>query len=325
MNKIEFPRIGVDGHTNSIYDISSWYITEVETNIKNKLNVIPRSKRNQKILDYITQNLKDILLAEPQKLQTIINDLSNYQALLITKKNAKSMLNKKIYQAFAYESFRKTALVDLAAKLNVKTCPYCNMHYTLYAEKGSKKKQDRIAKMQFDHFYDKKEYPYLSMSLYNLIPSCGVCNQGKSTGSLSMKFHPYECDIQQNFKFEIANPIIQLYGGKVDTIDVKLKAKPPVSQAEVDEYAKMFNLVPLYSRHKDIAQETFDKAYEDPYYNNPGNFSWLKGTTPGYIKRLWLGTYINNNEIEKRPMTKFIQDLWDQAKDIKATNPMLQP
>ena len=326
MNKIEFPRIGADGNTYTNDIIKQWYIDEIETKINEKLLAINKTQKNRKILEYVINNLNHILLAEPQDLLNIIKELSKHKPLLFTKKGAKSKINKEIYKAFGYEAFRKTTLVELAAKLNVKTCPYCNMHYTLYAEKEpSSKKEDKLAKMQFDHFFDKKEHPYLSMSLYNLIPSCGVCNQGKSTGSLPLEFHPYESNIHKLFRFEIENPLIQLYGGKADKIKVKLKAISKVPQPDIDNFANMFNLIPLYSRHRDIAQETFDKAYEDPYYTNPANFSWLCSKDPGYIQRLWLGTYVSKDEIEKRPMTKFIQDLWEQAQDIKIKSRIFEP
>lgn len=50
-------------------------------------------------------------------------------------------------------------LLNLVKMLNVKTCPYCNMHYTLYAEEyedGELVKE--MAKFQFDHFYPQSIY-----------------------------------------------------------------------------------------------------------------------------------------------------------------------
>lgn len=62
----------------------------------------------------------------------------------------------------------------LQSQLNVKVCPYCNRMYTttLYGKK-------RI-RPDFDHFYPQSRYPYLAVSLFNLIPSCNVCNRAKS-------------------------------------------------------------------------------------------------------------------------------------------------
>lgn len=61
----------------------------------------------------------------------------------------------------------------LQSKLCVKVCPYCNRMYTttLYGKK-------RI-RPDFDHFYPKSRYPYLAVSLFNLIPTCNICNKAK--------------------------------------------------------------------------------------------------------------------------------------------------
>lgn len=218
--------------------------------------------------------------------------------------------------AFGYTYHRARGLVDFAKYLNVKTCPYCNMHYTLYTERTAG--YDKLAKFQFDHFYPKTSYPVLSMSLYNLIPSCAICNHGKSKTTLSLDFHPYHSDISKKYKFRLHDPL-NLYLGQrtVDVIDVDLIANPGNSQQDIDEFSKAFNLKTLYQRHCDVAQEIFDKAYEHPYYSNPDNFKWLSNCQPDYIMRLWMGTYISEQDIHKRPMTKFIQDLWDQATEIK--------
>ena len=62
----------------------------------------------------------------------------------------------------------------LQRQLDVKICPYCNRIYTttLYGKK-------RI-RPDFDHFYPQSRYPYFAVSLFNLIPSCSICNKAKS-------------------------------------------------------------------------------------------------------------------------------------------------
>lgn len=62
----------------------------------------------------------------------------------------------------------------LQSQLCVKVCPYCNRMYTttLYGKKR--------VRPDFDHFYPQSRYPYFAVSLFNLIPSCNVCNKAKS-------------------------------------------------------------------------------------------------------------------------------------------------
>jgi hypothetical protein len=154
----------------------------------------------------------------------------------------------------------------------------------------------------------------LSMSLYNLIPSCSICNNSKSTARLSLSYNPYYSDISKRFKFKLKDPI-SLYEGQriTDIIDIDIVATDSSRKNELDDYIRTFNLNTLYQRHGDLAQEIFDKAYEYPYYSNSDNFQFLNGCSPEYLKRLWMGTYIDEEDIHKRPMTKFMQDLWEQA------------
>ncbi|MFM9745842.1 hypothetical protein ACKI2C_50665, partial [Streptomyces brasiliscabiei] len=57
--------------------------------------------------------------------------------------------------------------------LGVKVCPYCNRQYiTSYESEADDMKTTADA----DHYYPKVEYPILQMNIFNLIPSCGVCN-----------------------------------------------------------------------------------------------------------------------------------------------------
>lgn len=323
MNKIEFNnRTSYDGSKIKRKDLATWYLSEIKRNIYKRLNTIETyDNKETKALYFIKLDLDRILISYPPALEkyTRNSDLSPnglYRIRNVNNRWEMTDFGKKILDAFDYDNYRKkNILKELAEKLNVKTCPYCNMHYTLFAEGNNKK---RLAKFQFDHFFDKSDYPFLSMSLYNLIPSCAVCNQGKSTGKVSLKFHPYHSAICDQFHFEVINPQSLFSGAKLgkDQIDIKL-VKDTCTQQELDVFDNTFNIKTLYSRHGDIAQEVFDKAYEEPYYLNPCNFNFLQGKSPEYLQRLWMGTYTEKSEIEKRPMTKYIQDLWKQASGNK--------
>ena len=328
MNRIQLNRTSFDGSPISQKKLELWYDEEnkLSDDIKRKVAKIHRKNcKIEALLREIENNIHDILLLSPDKLEEWADKIDNDYPGVFTKqtkngKKAKSTrLGVQLLKAFHYDYYRKNRLVELAKKLNVKCCPYCNMHYTLYAEEGTKK-PEQLAKLQFDHFFSKSKYPMLSMSLYNLIPSCAICNQGKSEKKLSLSFHPYHSDISKQFKFELGNPIGLRTGERIkDVVEINIVPTTP-NQTELNDFIDTFHLKALYQRHGDIAQETFDKAYEYPYYSNPQNFTWLSDASSEYIKRLWIGTYTKENEIEKRPMTKFIQDLWEQALRIKMAN-----
>ncbi len=315
MNRIEFPRISYNGDSYSKEDIEDWYWQEIRNqNIESKLNGINcENVEERKLLEYINKNLKCLILASPVNLEEISKDLLNtYSNCLIETRNNKEVptkFNKEILDSFDYKSNRKTLLLELAERLNIKVCPYCNLNYTLFIEKKMSRKLKKMAKFQFDHFFSKDRNPFLSMSLYNLIPSCSVCNQAKSTKPMALNFHPYVSAIHEHFRFKVDNPVDLWTGSIVDHICIKLV--PLKSNIELKEYEEQFNLEMQYGRHKDIVEEIYDKVYLKPYYSNPDNFKFMN--LPPL--RLLLGTYTDEHHIEKRPLTKFIQDIWEQANE----------
>lgn len=318
MNKISFPRTDVDGVSRSKNDILLFYTNSIEADIRHRLQNIKFRKTEEKVLvNDIMSSLDDILVAPPSQLN---HYASRYRTMLrnIAQKR-QSKVRARIAKAFNYDNYRHTVLVSLAKMLNIKTCPYCNMHYTLYAEEGNRT-TDRLARLQFDHFIDKSTHPMLSMSFFNLIPSCAVCNQGKSKKPLPTKFNPYSKAISNAFSFEIVNPVNFFAGSSSkDVVDLKLVPKIGYNSQEVDNYDSVFHLKSLYGRHKDIVIETFDKAYTETYYCNPStHFSKLGLEAQTYIKKLWYGVSLCEDDIEKRPMSKFIIDMRQQALIQKA-------
>ena len=321
MNKITGNRIGVDGVHRNLATIRDYLVGKVEDEIKNSLEAKKSTldSHDEPVASFICDKIHDLLTADVVGLKSWADFFdNNYPDRFRHKVGGnwkQTILGAAILEAFDFERYRKKDLVEVARQLNVKTCPYCNMHYTLYANKPRKRSVAKLARFQFDHFFDKSRYPMLSMSFYNLIPSCGVCNQGKSTGQLALEYNPYYSDIHKQFHFELADTLGPYTAARVnDEVEVTLVPETGVDKDEFKKFADMFHLKALYGRHGDVVQEVFDKAYEDPYYLNPANFNFLSDKGADYLKRLWLGNYAEPEEIEKRPMAKFMQDMWKQAK-----------
>lgn len=321
MNKIAGLRTGVDGVQRTLEDICNFLIGKVQNDIDTALDIKKAvlNANDISVVDYIKSVLPCLLKSDVPDLKQWADSFDRrYPGRFRVKVGRnwnKTDLGKAVLEAFNYEHYRKNVLIEIARRLNVKVCPYCNMHYTLYANEPRKRSAKKLARFQFDHFFDKAQYPMLSMSFYNLIPSCGVCNQGKSTGQLALEYNPYYNDIHRRFHFELTDPLGPYTAARVnDEVEVELVSETGVNKDDFKKYTEMFHLKALYGRHGDVVQEVFDKAYEEPYYLNPANFSFLSDRVPEYLKRLWLGNYTEPEEIEKRTMAKFMQDMWKQAK-----------
>ena len=123
-----------------------------------------------------------------------------------------SVVTRTARKAFDYEYFCNTSDNDgkwggwALAQESYKSlmyCPYCNAE-TLYAFKWKQNGKLRLAKSAFDHFFPRARYPFLGLSLYNLIPCCSRCNstfKGSSSQDLAMTAHPYASDIDSKMRF----------------------------------------------------------------------------------------------------------------------------
>lgn len=265
------------------------YTKEHYENLKDKLKEFPSDCK---------YSLKEIITAKPEKLDEIANwakDKVDDYKFMISKYN-NFTTKKREYDAY-----------DLAKKLNVNVCPYCNINptYTVI-KKGNKK----ITRPEFDHFYDKGTYPILALSFYNLIPSCHTCNsalKGKEKFSIKSHLNPYIDSLDEVAKFvlEITSSI---FYHSLDGFEVKLKTEDERAKNNI----KCFELDSLYENHKDIVLELIQKEaiYNESYLDEL--LTQYEGTlfkNREDLQRLISGGYVNGDEIGKRPLSKLIKDI----------------
>ena len=279
------------------------------------------------LLQYILNHYKSILIGDVNILNKIKNDISinNWEKLVYNYSTTK--FGKKLLTVFGYTNrFRSEQErgIWLAKQLNIKSCPYCNAQYTLHVQSTS---TAGIAKFQFDHFFSKDRYPYFSVSLYNLIPSCASCNHKKSSVDFSIlhNYHPYYNSLAAFAKFKLKYPA-DLDKLSFDAIrkmdyDKELEIKfVPLNKGVVkfvNTHNTTFDIEPIYERHKDHAHELllnsvmYDRYYQKTIINIKGLFP----DKPTMMKYL-LSNYMNEHEIIKRPLAKFYQDLAQQLRLI---------
>lgn len=275
------------------------------------------AQNQQTIIRYLRLYFHKIILLNPNQQLQLIKDFDNkgYNVLLYDSiKKEQTSFGKKITWAFRYKEFRENELVELADYLNIKACLYCNSQYTLVVEQGKSK----IAKLQFDHFFPKSLYPYLSISLYNLIPSCASCNHSKldTFYNLNDFTHPYLESFHKLFNFSIPlkSHTKLLMGNDVPTDEIKPLIPLPTI-LKVKNYDKVFHLTGIYQRHTDIAKEIYYKAYA---YKEGGKEALMKledktgrklFKDESEIQKMLLANYTLDEDINKRPLTKFMQDM----------------
>lgn len=292
------------------------------------LNKISSDRRlSRRKIDYVNKLIslsKKIITAKPDM-------LIKYQKAFDKIISPKDMASKP------FESFRNRLIKELGYaarrsdfypkffhKIGIKSCVYCNAHLTVAIEKEeqlkTKTKFTYKAKFQVDHYWPKSKYPCFSISLYNLYPVCGSCNNCKSFHDL--KFSLYsdpKTPIVSSFKFNLAAGSVANYLLSRKIEDINFTFHEPAVVAPVKSFQDVFDIQGIYDTQKDLAEELILKAevYTAPYRQKLKKQFPKLFTTSGIFNRILLGNYSSEEDIHKRPMAKFTIDIARQVGLIK--------
>lgn len=165
-------------------------------------------------------------------------------------------------------------------ELGIKVCPYCNREYiTSYYESEESNKKVRTT-TDTDHYYPKSYFPLLSMNIYNMVPSCSICNSRMKLDKVKCKddahLYPYR-DASDSLKFEIPfSNIEELYGFSEDNITIQLQtAKQGDVSNRAEQSKEIFKLEQVYEAHKDVVFKLLNtiknyskKSYERIFCEN---------------------------------------------------------
>ncbi|NMY39856.1 hypothetical protein HBN76_00930 [Pseudomonas sp. WS 5013] len=152
-------------------------------------------QKNRIINQIIFRHGDKLATGNPSELRSIIADIESLKLsatkseLLEFAGSCEGLFN---YQRFITKGASHWNAYSLCEESIYRLCPYCqqSLALTIYIDKKNKSLRPTL-----DHFYPKSEYPYLALSLYNLVPSCYPCNsalKGKIDFYIKEHLHPYE-------------------------------------------------------------------------------------------------------------------------------------
>lgn len=222
-----------------------------------------------------------------------------------------------------YDEISSSIAYDIFERLNIRTCPYCNRHYTftLKAESGQFK-----TRPEFDHFYDKSTFPFLAITFFNLVPSCKECNHGKRNnacgvnpyfGGFESKFILKKPDAENDEDSESRamniNDIFKISKESDFVVDFKKPEDNDTSNAEMNNIQTL-GLTPLYNMHKDYVMEIVEKASA---YNELARFGIIDRFQGIFhsemeVYNLIFGKYLSVANHSMRPLSKLTSDILDQ-------------
>lgn len=191
----------------------------------------------------INNNLVENNVIEMNEFESRLKNIEKKFSLALTLDNFKSVLFYDIWDAY---------LFVLAS--GIRTCPYCNRQYITPILTSNGKMRGTL-----DHFVAKNKYPYFSMSLYNLVPTCYSCNSSfKGEKEFNFKdINPYDESMDDYIRFQ-AKMIIN----KPIRIDVKEKTLN--KKDEIEKYIDTFKIESQYNYHTNQVEELILKRFIYP-------------------------------------------------------------
>lgn len=281
-------------------------------------------KKYKKLYDYLYDNNKEVkkdevrklLLSDRAGMGAFINEFGSYDRKIPDERDLSDKLLKTIFQ---YENFSKRKVAyELLKEIDITVCPYCNRLYIMTLKKHR-------VRPQLDHYFPKSRYPYLALSLYNLIPSCSVCNMAKSDMDTKENpiLYPYEEEFGEKVVFGVDIPdkdeFVKCITGIKDDFNIDIKNSEQFLEQQVENQNSRLHITDLYNEHKDYVKDILlnyhintDKRIQELLNTFPTLFS-----TKEEIQSLIFMNDISKENWGKRPMAKLTHDIY---KDLEKKN-----
>jgi hypothetical protein len=322
-------RIKVTDKLNkTVKDFLDTWVIDWRTQTLNRLNTFLDNtslfyKKRREYINNIINNIDKLPYLKPVEFQPMIDSFER----IITKDNLKKNFKDQIVDVLGFKDLRSNRnYLKVVQDLDIKACPYCNANLTLVVDietykrnwKGHKKGEvrERSAKFDIDHYYPTSLYPYLSISFYNLIPSCTNCNRSKSNNPANFYLFHEGNDLDV-FSLSIEENSITKYWQTKDRNDLKIIINC-FSDAISENHQELFKIKEIYDSQLDVAEEllhikdAYDKCSKENLINEFRDLF----NDPKMIDQLLIRNYTNPEDIHKRPLAKFTQDIGRQLRII---------
>lgn len=252
--------------------------------------------------------VRKLLLADRQSMKKYIDICGSY--------SSKKLSDELLDNIFRYDRYSKRmTVVTILKKMKVTVCPYCNRQYIFTLLSGK-------ARPQLDHYYPKSKYPYLALSLYNMIPSCSICNMAKSSLDTvkSPILYPFDEEMGNEVKFEIKKKkngnFVRMLQGISSEFVLDINSENAVNEQVVINQVEKLHLGELYNEHKEYVMDII----KSKYVNSPERINELINLFPTLfdsyedVRSLLYMTNAQKEFWGKRPLSKLTYDI-DQQLD----------
>ena len=262
-------------------------------------------------LQEIKENLYLILIGSFSSMKNYLNE--NIGTLLVHRTEEEKTASFKKYQE-VFEKLYSSELSSSSFKKSffevfedINACPYCNRNFINPIYKDVRLGSDNQKwSPDIEHFYPKSVYPFLSLSISNLLPSCTFCNKIKSDyDTYDTCKSPYEIKEDDiTFKFE--------------SLDNKKRLIRVTSKKDNIKNVELFNLDDLYTDvHSKYVNDIFLDINKNPIENRKylKKFFSLSLDSQDKIYKKKFCNYYKEKDFNKQPLSKMTKDLFFYIKE----------
>jgi len=244
------------------------------------------------------------------------------------KKELEPISTKFYNHFFDYQKYYNPINNGIGKALDIKTCPYCNRNYITYIPDNN----NRVIGPSYDHFYIKSKYKYITLSFYNLIPSCYVCNsnlKGSVPFKLDYHIHPHLGGFGDDVVFDFNLVTTDYLSNKKIIFTPFLKEGKNISLNKKnrtfgDENVKdsgsisVFKLDKVYTSHNDSVEEVYKRFEKNGTYYLDSISEFIKklNTSEEEFYRYTFRNYFNESDFNNRPLAKLDKDIYLKMKMI---------
>lgn len=310
------------------------YKLEIEAqrlNAYNNLVLLKKKRLSKEEITYVDKILKEfktnnILIGKPSYLDKVkkrvgVVPINSRLTTKEKKDKRRTDLKDMILTSLDYKGLRTSFYPNFFKEIGIKACVYCNSQLAVSIDVEehlkTKIKTKVKAKFQVDHYLAKDEYPFLSISVFNLYPACASCNIAKSKIQIKeFKLYSESKNIlpsKYHFRFQtgcVADYLTTLDVEKIKVLFID-PDKPDRTKIVKGSFQDTFDIEGIYDTQNDIAEEIIIKAqtYSDSLKQKLINDFPNLYPNKNHINRILLGNYIEEANIHKRPMAKYMQDI----------------
>ncbi|WP_395026076.1 hypothetical protein [Comamonas odontotermitis] len=248
-----------------------------DTQVSSSVIAVGKDPYDRSLIDHIKNSLRVVLLGTPAEIEAFASDVVNrfpaFSAYAVsrkkstypnhvTHKNTLTIINKCLDYEWFCRQENGWGAYALVQAYQVRICPYCQAnHVNLHVEKAKGVRGAAAFQLRppLDHYLPKSAYPYLAVSLSNLVPSCAQCNSGvKTAGDPRGKGFAHPLDTTKiSVQFSSRGTLRKTLNGPLQANDVVLALKG--ADGPSASHVREFRLQERYDWYRHEIKDLLDR------------------------------------------------------------------